>query len=180
MVAPRKRSASAVTRSHGVSADYVRKLEEATRGLLALNVSALERMEKRIGLAPLRALQSLDRLGPSLVTELGDDLGLLSSTASRLSDRLAEAGYITRRVSPANRRATLLELTDAGRAVLNELVALRLHDFGEVAKQMSESDRSALLRGAKAFTDAHRQLADRTRQDHNAADTARRRPGAPT
>jgi DNA-binding MarR family transcriptional regulator len=180
MAAPSKRSGTAVTRSRAVSVDYVRMLEEATRGLLALNVSALERMEKRIGLAPLRGLQSLDRLGPSLVTELGDDLGLLSSTASRLSDRLAEAGYITRRVSPANRRATLLELTDAGRAVLDELVALRLHDFGEVAKQMSESDRSALLRGARAFTDAHRQLSDRTRQGPNAAGTARRQSGTPT
>jgi len=115
---------------------YAHLLERATRGLLALNVSVLARMEKRIGLAPLRALQSLDRLGPSLVTELGVDLDLLPSTASRLSDRLTEAGYITRRVSPTNRRATLLELTDAGRAVLDELIALRVAAFGEVARRM--------------------------------------------
>ena len=48
-------------------ADFLEQLERATRGLLALNVSVLEEMEKRIGLAPLRALQSLERLGPSLV-----------------------------------------------------------------------------------------------------------------
>jgi DNA-binding MarR family transcriptional regulator len=174
MAAPRKRSgASAI--SSAVNDDFLRRLEAATRGLLALNVSALERMEKRIGLAPLRALQSLQRLGPSRVTELGEDLGLLSSTASRLSDRLAEAGYITRRVSPTNRRATLLELTDAGRAVLDELVALRLHDFGEVAKQMSEADRRALVRGAQAFTDARHELSDRTRQDPPPARVAGRR-----
>ena len=89
--------------------DFLQRLERATRGLLALNVSVLEHMEKQIGLAPLRALQSLERLGPSLVTELGADLDLLPSTASRLSDRLADAGYITRSVSPTNRRATLLE-----------------------------------------------------------------------
>jgi DNA-binding MarR family transcriptional regulator len=163
MAAPRKR-ASAAAGSDTVTAAFLRKLEEATRGLFALNVSVLERMEKRIGLAPLRALQSLERLGPSLVTELGDDLDLLSSTASRLSDRLAEAGYITRRVSPTNRRATLLELTDAGRAVLDELAALRLHDFGEVAKQMTPADRAALVQGAQAFTNAHHELSDRTRE----------------
>ncbi len=94
--------------SSAAADDFLIQLEQATRGLLALNVSVLERMEKRIGLAPLRALQSLERLGPSMVTELGDDLDLLSSTASRLSDRLADAGYITRSVSPTNRRATLL------------------------------------------------------------------------
>jgi DNA-binding MarR family transcriptional regulator len=173
MAAPNKRVRAAAA-SGSVSDQLLRDLEEATRGLLALNVSVLERMEKRIGLAPLRALQSLERLGPSLVTELGDDLGLLSSTASRLSDRLASAGYITRRVSPANRRATLLELTDAGRAVLDELVALRLHDFGEVAKQMSDDERAALVRGATAFTEAHRELSDRARQDATRSDRTER------
>ena len=139
--------------------DFVVQLERATRGLLALNVSVLEHMEKKIGLAPLRALQSLERLGPSLVTELGADLDLLPSTASRLSDRLAEAGYITRRVSPTNRRATVLELTDAGRAILAELIDVRIQAFGAVVERMSESDRAALIRGAQAFTDASRVVA---------------------
>jgi DNA-binding transcriptional ArsR family regulator len=80
---------------------YPVRLERATRGLLALNVSALEHMEDSVGLEPLRALQSLDRRGPSMVGELGDDLGLVPSTASRLSDRLAEAGLITRRPARA-------------------------------------------------------------------------------
>lgn len=151
--------------SRAVTEGFPVQLELATRGLLALNVSVLEQMEKRIGLAALRALQSLERLGPSRVTELGDDLDLLSSTASRLSDRLADAGYITRSVSPTNRRATLLELTDAGRAVLDELVALRVQAFGEVAALMSDGDRAALVQGTRAFTDAHRQLSDRARQD---------------
>jgi hypothetical protein len=52
--------------------DYSVNLERATRGLLELNVAVLESMEKKVGLAPLRALQSLERLGPSLVTALGD------------------------------------------------------------------------------------------------------------
>ena len=143
-----------------VAVDYLERLERATRGLLALNVSVLERIEKRIGLAPLRALQSLERLGPSLVTELGADLDLLPSTASRLSDRLADEGYITRRVSPTNRRATLLEMTDAGRAVLDELIQLRVDAFGEVVRLLTDAERSALVRGTEAFTAAHRQLSD--------------------
>lgn len=142
---------------------YLERLEQATRGLLALNVSVLERMEKKIGLAPLRALQSLERLGPSMVTELGDDLDLLPSTASRLSDRLAEAGLITRRVSPINRRATLLELTASGRAVLDELIALRVEALGVVVEQMADRDRAALVNGAHAFTAAHQNLANHGR-----------------
>jgi DNA-binding MarR family transcriptional regulator len=140
--------------------DFSARLERATRGLLTLNVSVLEHMEKQIGLAPLRALQALDRLGPSLVTELGADLDLLPSTASRLSDRLAEAGYITRRVSPTNRRATLLELTDAGRAILGELIELRVRAFSAVVDRMNAADRAALIRGTQAFTDAHRNVSN--------------------
>jgi DNA-binding MarR family transcriptional regulator len=141
-----------------VTPEYLDELEQATRGLLALNVSLLEHMEKRIGLTPLRALQSLDRLGPSMVTELGDDLGLLPSTASRLADRLGTAGLITRRVSPANRRATILDLSDTGRAVLDELTELRRQAFGDVVAQLTERDRAALVRGTGAFTAAHRAL----------------------
>jgi DNA-binding MarR family transcriptional regulator len=138
--------------------DYVESLERATRGLLELNVAVLESMEKRVGLAPLRALQSLERLGPSMVTELGDDLDMLPSTASRLSDRLADAGLITRRVSPTNRRATLLELTATGRAVLDEMATLRDRALTAVAELMSADDRAALLQGTRAFTAARQRL----------------------
>ena len=161
MASVKKRSGP--TKSEGAD-EFLEQLERATRGLFALNVSVLEQMEKRIGLTPLRALQSLERLGPSLVTELGDDHNLLSSTASRLSDRLAEAGYITRRVSPTNRRATVLELTTEGRAVLDELVALRVRAFGEVTEKMTAADRSALVRGTQAFTAIQQQRSEHARR----------------
>ena len=41
--------------------EYAEALEQATRGLLELNVAVLEHLEKQIGLAQLRALQALDR-----------------------------------------------------------------------------------------------------------------------
>jgi DNA-binding MarR family transcriptional regulator len=135
---------------------YAEQLEHATRGLLDLNTAILDQMGKTVGLDSLRALQTLERLGPSLVTELGNDLGMLVSTASRLSDRLADAGLITRRVAPANRRATLLELTDAGRNVLHELITTRTQALQAVTNQMSDHDRSALLTGTRAFTTTRR------------------------
>jgi DNA-binding MarR family transcriptional regulator len=103
----------------------------------------------------------LERLGPSLVTELGEDLDLAPSSASRLSDRLAEAGLITRSIPPHNRRATLLELTAAGRSVLDEVVAQRVERMGGVAAQMSNREREQLLAGASAFTAAYSRLAAR-------------------
>jgi DNA-binding MarR family transcriptional regulator len=160
MGAPRT-GATATSAAPKADAEYAAELERATRGLLALNVVVLEEIEKRVGLPTLRALQSLQRLGPSLVTELGEDLDLVPSSASRLSDRLAESGLITRSVAPHNRRATILELTAAGRAVLEEVVAARVAHFGAVTEQMNRREREQLLAGAAAFTAAYSRLAKR-------------------
>jgi DNA-binding MarR family transcriptional regulator len=138
--------------------EYAAELERATRGLLALNVVVLEEVEKRVGLPTLRALQSLQRLGPSLVTELGEDLDLVPSSASRLSDRLADAGLITRSVAPHNRRATILELPGAGQAILDEVVAKRAELFRHVSEEMNSNEREQLLNGATAFTTAYGRL----------------------
>ncbi|OBK22097.1 hypothetical protein A5634_07940 [Mycobacterium asiaticum] len=139
---------------------FATALETATRGFLDVNVGVLEKMEKKISLGALHALQSLERLGPSLVTELGDELNLLPSTASRLSDRLAESGWITRRVSPSNRRATLLEITPSGRSILRELLTLRKNALKSVVGQMDDDDRAALLQGTRAFTAAHQKMTE--------------------
>lgn len=152
--------------SHGnrsnAAGGKVDELERATRGLLALNVAVLNEVEKTVGLTALRALNSLERHGPQQVSELATDLDLNSSTASRLSDRLSVAGYITRRVSPTNRRATLLELTCEGQRVLDELVSLRLQAFRAVVDRMAPKDVDALIRGARAFTEIQRAPAEPT------------------
>lgn len=147
--------------------DYAVRLERATRGLLELNIAALEDIERRVGLTPLRALQCLDRNGPSLVGELGDDLCLLPTTASRLSDRLADAGLVTRRPAPANRQSMLLELTDAGRGVLAELVTLRIRTMSAVTGRLSNQDRAALIHGARAFTTAKHAVSDQSRKQRS-------------
>jgi DNA-binding MarR family transcriptional regulator len=142
----------------GDDVDYSHQLEQATRGLLELTVAILEQMDKTIGLTSLRALQALRRRGPSTVTELADEIDLLVSTASRLGDRLTEAGLITRRVSPTNRRATELTLAPHGQAVLDDLVAVRTAALAEVTAHMTARHRQALLQGAQAFTVARTKL----------------------
>lgn len=149
----------------GSSEDCSQRLERATRGLLELTVTVLERMDKTLGLTSLRALQALERRGPSQVTELANDLDMLVSTASRLSDRLSEAGLITRRVSPTNRRATELELTDHGRQALADLVTMRTAALREITDHMAADDVEALLIGAQAFTTTRARLNQREAGD---------------
>ncbi|WP_433799935.1 MarR family transcriptional regulator [Actinomycetospora sp. CA-084318] len=129
-------------------------LELALRPVVDASVSAGEQLEERVSPVHLRALQSLESAGPCHVSVLAEDLGLLPSTASRLSDRLAAAGLITRGASPANRRATLLDLTPAGREILADLARARAERLSRVLAVMSDRDRRRLLAAARSLADA--------------------------
>lgn len=139
---------------------YAADLEVASRGLLDVSERALATMQQKVSLDQLRGLQALRRLGgTSSVGALAEQLGVLSSTTSRLSDRLSERGLITRAPSPIDRRATLLELTPAGDAVLDEFVEVRVRALEQVTRSMPAADRAALLAGTRAFTRAHMEQA---------------------
>ena len=74
-------------------------------------------------LATLRRAGGPDGLSPGRLT----DALMLSSggTTSRL-DRLERAGHLVRTPDPADRRALLVKLTDAGRALVDEAVTAGL------------------------------------------------------
>jgi DNA-binding MarR family transcriptional regulator len=129
-------------------------LEIALRHLLDAALGAAEELEDRVAPAHLRALQVLATTGPAQVSTLAGATGMLPSSASRLSDRLAAAGLVERGASPTNRRATLLSLTPAGREVLAELADLRARHLQRVLATMDPDDRDALLRGARAYAAA--------------------------
>jgi DNA-binding MarR family transcriptional regulator len=137
------------------------ELEVALRPLLDTTLGAAEELEDRIAPAHLRALQVLGTTGPTQVSTLAEATGMLPSTASRLSDRLAAAGLVERAPSPSNRRATLLSLTRAGHDVLAELAGLRVRRLQRILAAMDPADRDALLRGARAYAAA----SDHDRQD---------------
>lgn len=157
-----------------IDGSYAAELEVATRGLLDVSERALAAMQQKVSVDQLRGLQALRRLGgTSSVGALAEQLGVLSSTASRLSDRLSEAGLITRAPSPADRRATVLAVTTKGEAVLDEFVAVRVLALEEVVRAMPAPERDALLAGTRSFTRAHTNLA-RSERDAPRGDTPRR------
>lgn len=134
---------------------YAVRLERSTRGLLELSMRVLGEVEEAVSPSHLRALQALGSLGGGgRVSALADELGALPSTASRISDRLTAAGLATREIARDNRRATWLQLTPAGAAVLDELVQARVKALARVAERMPPAQRDALLAGTEAFTAA--------------------------
>ena len=71
-------------------------------------------------------MQLLDRDGQSQ-QELLESVGLDQSTVSKSLRRLEEAGLLTRRPAPHDRRARIVTLTEAGRALRGPLEAMWSH-----------------------------------------------------
>ncbi|MFI6445722.1 MarR family winged helix-turn-helix transcriptional regulator [Kitasatospora sp. NPDC050543] len=63
-------------------------------------------------------LSGLARTGPCSAADLADEIGLDRSGVTRRATRLEAAGLLRRDADPADRRATLLTLTDAGQQVV--------------------------------------------------------------
>src|SRR4051812_2546188 len=61
----------------------------------------------------LRALAKAER--PLRMVQLADELRIVPRSVTPVIDALEQAGLVRREVDPANRRSTLVVLTDAGR-----------------------------------------------------------------
>ncbi|MER6511093.1 MULTISPECIES: MarR family transcriptional regulator [unclassified Nonomuraea] len=73
-----------------------------------------------LGLNPgqARALRVLGEAGrPLRMVQLADELRIVPRSLTPVVDALEEAGLVRREVDPANRRSTLVVITDAGRAM---------------------------------------------------------------
>ncbi|MFI9269157.1 MarR family winged helix-turn-helix transcriptional regulator [Kitasatospora sp. NPDC052896] len=64
-------------------------------------------------------LSGLARSGPCSAAELASEVGLDRSGVTRRASRLEEAGLVRREPDPADRRASLLILTDEGERVVD-------------------------------------------------------------
>ncbi|EPH41363.1 MarR family transcriptional regulator [Streptomyces aurantiacus] len=72
-------------------------------------------------------LSGLDRTGPRSAADLAREVGLDRSGVTRRATRLETAGLVRREPDPADRRATLLALTDEGERAV-EILRQRLSD----------------------------------------------------
>jgi DNA-binding MarR family transcriptional regulator len=96
------------------------------------------RQEAGVDLSPslAAALATVDKHGPLTPSELADRERVQRPTATRIVDRLADAGLVERTADPADGRGTLVSATPSGRALLRRLrqrknayLARRLRDL---------------------------------------------------
>jgi DNA-binding MarR family transcriptional regulator len=121
-----------------------------------LTIGLLERRagEHRISVIQTRLLGVLRDRTPTM-NELARLLGLDKSSATGLVDRAERRGLVTRVPSSADRRVVLVDLTDAGRALVAEVSAGFESDVGVLLQRLSPPDRSSLARLVSRLLVAH-------------------------
>jgi DNA-binding MarR family transcriptional regulator len=96
--------------------------------------------------AQLRALRVLKRHGPMRLSVLSDYLHIAARSATEVADALEARGLIGRRPDPGDRRATIVELNEAGVSVLDAIRAARGAEADQAFGRLSETDRADLAR----------------------------------
>ena len=92
-------------------------------------------------LATLRRAGPPHRLRP---TDLAESLMLTSSGATKRLDRLEQAGLIARRPDPSDRRGILIELTPAGRRLVDSTVAEHVANESNLLSALTRAERLQL------------------------------------
>lgn len=91
----------------------------------------------------MRRLLDEKKISPS---RLADGVGMTRGAITKLADRLIAKSLVQRVAHPEDRRAQMLALTPAGRALVPKLAALADANEAEFFDHLSDKDRAALLR----------------------------------
>jgi DNA-binding MarR family transcriptional regulator len=132
----------------------------ASRVLVAVAARSLAAHEGEISLQQYRALVVLASRGPQRPVDLAQALGVDPSTATRLCDRLAHKRLISRRRQDEDRREVRLDLTVAGRRLVDRVTATRRAEIERILTNVPATKRKGLVEAFEAFGDAAGELPD--------------------
>jgi DNA-binding MarR family transcriptional regulator len=97
-----------------------------------------------LSLAARGVLGSLEEAGPTRLTALAAASGVSQPAMTQLVGRLERDGLVVRLIDPDDARATLVDLSDAGHALLAELRRLRRDRLAQLLDTLSPHDEVTL------------------------------------
>ena len=103
-----------------------------------------------------RALRVIARLEPVRMADLAERLHVAPRSATDVVEFLVGGGWVERSPDPGDRRARLLSLTAAGRALLSDVSDARARAASEVLADLTDVDRATLGHALVQVTDKER------------------------
>jgi DNA-binding MarR family transcriptional regulator len=126
----------------------------ASRVLVSVAARSLAGVSGKVTLPQYRALVVLAGQGPQNAGALAENLGIHTSTLTRLCDRLVTKGLITRAESAANRREIVLDITPRARRIVRSVTEKRRAEIADIVSRVPRGQREAMVRALQAFGQA--------------------------
>ncbi|MDQ3904219.1 MAG: MarR family transcriptional regulator [Actinomycetota bacterium] len=143
------------------STEQIEAVVLATRVLVAVTAQSLASLEDQVTLPQLRVLVMIASRGPQNLTAVAQGLGVHASNATRLSDKLVEAGLIKRSEDAADRRNLVLRLTAAGHELVRGMTDQRRAAIATILTKMSPELRDDLVPVLRDFAQAAGEIAEK-------------------
>ncbi|MFK0244117.1 MarR family winged helix-turn-helix transcriptional regulator [Amycolatopsis azurea] len=126
----------------------------ASRLLVAISAESIESAGDAVTLPQFRLLVILQTRGPLRQVDLAEHLGVTSSTASRMVDRLVAVDMVDRQHSTVSRREIVLALTREGARVVRQVTTRRRKEIAKIVAKMPDEARHGLVDVLTAFAQA--------------------------
>jgi DNA-binding MarR family transcriptional regulator len=107
-----------------------------------------------------RVLETLHCNGPQRMRDIADQVDLPARNLTAVADSLETEHLVRRTPHPTDRRATLLEVTDAGRSAIERALGPRLMEIDALFDVLSTTEKARLLSGLRRLVDAMDEVAD--------------------
>ena len=105
-------------------------------------------------MAQSHLLFEVRRGGNPSMQRVAEELGMDITTFSRQVKGLEKKGLVARRVSPDDRRVSLLGLTDPGRQVLEKIDRYMAGKLEKLFAEMSDFERETVIRSLELLNNA--------------------------
>jgi len=117
---------------------------KAHRALERHAVRSIEAAE--MGLSDFGTLELLLHKGPQRVNEIGRRIDLTSGSITAAVDRMEARGLVERKADAVDRRASVVELTPKGKALIVEVFGEHRAAMDRAAEALSPAERRTLIR----------------------------------
>jgi len=124
----------------------------ASRALVGITLRALASVSDEVTLPQLRTLVVVSSQGPQTVSALADRLDVHASTMTRMCSRLVARGLVVRKPSAVDRREVVIELTEPGQGLVDEVMDKRHLEIDSIVRRMTNEDRDRVVSALQLFS----------------------------
>ena len=149
-------------RPRGSTAQSMDTLLSAARVFAAITAESIAQVEEGVTLPQMRVLVLASQPGQLNATGVAQALDIHLSSASRICDRLVQAGLLYRRDLPQDRRNVELTLTPAGERLLGSVNDHRREVFRRILRRMDSAERESLAAALSVFVGAAEEYSTRS------------------